>query len=77
MKEEGKHHPSSKGPRLSVESEATEGQRAAGHSPALRPALRSEIMEAMGEAAYIAYCEHQEWRSFKGDALPTWRAVRE
>jgi hypothetical protein len=32
--------------------------------------------DELGRIAYTAYCERQGWKSFSGDQLPEWNAVR-
>ena len=31
----------------------------------------------LGQIAYEAYCEHQDWKAFDGKPIPEWKDVRE
>ncbi len=37
---------------------------------------KDELLEAMGRAAYRAYCTERGWKAFDGSPLPQWIAVK-
>lgn len=46
-------------------------------APALLPVVPQVAdEEAMGRAAYEAYCAARDWKAFDGSSLPQWFAVR-
>lgn len=43
--------------------------------PEITHRYNPETADELGKAAYDAYCETREWKSFRGEPLPQWPEV--